>query len=153
MSKENAALKSGSNDLPAGEEVHVDRRTDATSPSSDKPPATTSASHVHSRPAESAEASPTPTNNSTNPRSAATRSMVESADQRPVKVQRLGTQTWTSRGAGIGDPSVASQAGRHAEDWLHARLTAAFPGYPITRNERDDEKRESDFVRHVTLLD
>jgi hypothetical protein len=146
MSKENAALKSGSNDLTAGEEVHVDRRTDATSPSSDKPSVTTSSSHVHPRPAESAAAAPTPTHNSTNPRSATTRSTVEAAGQRTVKVQRLGTQTWTSRGAGIGDPSVASEAGRHAEDWLHARLTSAFPGHPITRNERDDEKRESDFV-------
>jgi hypothetical protein len=103
MSKENATLKSGSTNLPAGEEVHVDRRADATSPSSEESSATTSPSHVHSRPPESTAASTTPTNNSMDPRPATTRSMVEAAGQRTVKVQRLGTQTWTSRGAGIGD--------------------------------------------------
>ncbi|MGJ4960176.1 hypothetical protein ACQR1H_31385 [Bradyrhizobium sp. HKCCYLRH2015] len=146
MSKEDAAHASRSNDVTAGDETRVDRGTDATSPSSDKPSVTTSPSYVRSRPAEPSPTFPTPTDNSIGPRSGPSGSTNATAGRQTIQVQRLGTQTWTSRGAGIGDPSLTSQAGRHAEDWLHARLTVAFPGRPITRNELDDERRESDFV-------
>jgi hypothetical protein len=103
MSKESAALKSGSQDRPAGEDVQVGE-TPAKSPSSDTLPRTEfPSSTAHARIAGSETASPAPTNNSTTSQSATTRNMVETAGQQTVRVQRLGTQTRTSRGAGIGD--------------------------------------------------
>lgn len=41
---------------------------------------------------------------------------------------------------------AASEAGKHAEDWLYERLQAAFPEQQILRYQRDGLNRESDFV-------
>ncbi|MDA9492370.1 hypothetical protein [Bradyrhizobium sp. CCBAU 11361] len=56
------------------------------------------------------------------------------------------TETVTTGGGGNWDPVAIAAAGQHAEDWLFAKLTEAFPGWLIGRNERDASRRESDFV-------
>lgn len=47
---------------------------------------------------------------------------------------------------GSSDLQSASLAGHHAEKWLHAKLTSAFPQSTITWHERDQQNRETDFV-------
>jgi hypothetical protein len=82
-------------------------------------------------------------------RSASARAVGETTGQAGVRVERLGTNTWTTRGSGNWNPLAAAEAGQHAEDWFYAKLTAAFPGCQIVRNERDASNRESDFVVHL----
>ena len=142
MSKERATAKSGSNDRSADEEANAGEMA-APSPSAGAAQPAAPASHPNP-PTSGASPATTVTVSSTTGQTGATRGLA--AGQPAMQVQRLGTQTWMSRGSGHWDPSAASEAGRHAEDWLHGKLTAAFPGLPLARNERDALNRESDFV-------
>ncbi|UGA43038.1 hypothetical protein HU230_0032925 [Bradyrhizobium quebecense] len=139
MSKERAGSKFASSDISTHDEAKV---------SETGMPATTQPAVTRSHPAPGNPIAPgaSPTISSTAGRWERTRAQIGTTGQPAVHVQRLGTQPWTSRGDGRGDPAAASEAGRHAEDWLYAKLTAAFPGRPIARNERDVLNRESDFV-------
>ncbi|WLA99873.1 hypothetical protein [Bradyrhizobium elkanii] len=107
-----------------------------------RPAGDRAAAAVRSAPSTATTASPT------GGHSAPTRAVVGTTGQTAVRVERLGTNAWTTRGSGNWNPLAAAEAGQHAEDWLYTKLTAAFPGRPIVRNERDASNRESDFVVH-----
>ncbi|MCP1912355.1 hypothetical protein J2R96_004835 [Bradyrhizobium elkanii] len=88
------------------------------------------------------------TDSSTVSRSVQARGSVTTTARPPVR--EIGaTQTVTAGGGGHWDPVAIAEMGRHAEDWLYAKLTAAFSGQSIGRNERDASRRESDFVLRI----
>jgi hypothetical protein len=111
------------------------------------PPA--SATSAYSTPATRTAPATTASAPTTAGYSAPQRTVVVTSGHTAVRVERLGTPTWTTRSAGNWNPQAAAEAGQHAEDWLHAKLTAAFPGRTIARRERDVANRESDFVIHI----
>lgn len=78
-------------------------------------------------------------------RSAQARGSVTTTARAPVR--EIGsTQTVTAGGVRNWDPVAIAELGRHAEDWLYAKLALAFSEQSIGRNERDASRRESDFV-------
>jgi hypothetical protein len=65
-----------------------------------------------------------------------TRIAAATKGQAAIRVHRLGTRTWTSRGAGYWDPLAVAEAGRHAEDWF----TKGWPQRsPIARSIETNE--------------
>jgi hypothetical protein len=142
MTKKQAA--SEAEDRGSTDEETDEGGTSSTSASPDKARPPTPASSPH-RKSGAASVTPSATGTSTSGRNPTTSPVVMTV-QPTVNVQRLGTRTWTSSGAGQWDPSAAVEAGRDAEDWLHTKLAVTFPGYQISRNERDGSNRESDFV-------
>jgi hypothetical protein len=150
MAKERMGSTMASHDR-ALRDAETDAEDAAAPPTSTAVPTQPAATQPHPAPehaASPARSSPSTaaTSSPTAGRSASARTAVGTPGPTTVRVERLETNAWTTRGPGNWNPRAIAEAGQHAEDWFYAKLTAAFSGRPIVRNERDASHRESDFV-------
>jgi hypothetical protein len=144
MSKEKRSLPPASDEISTIEEEKGTNR----SPSPARAKQLLSDSPSALSPEETASGSPaSATDHWTAGRSAPTRGSVTTSRTSAREIDS--TRTVTAGGGGHWDPAAIAEAGRHAEDWLHSKLAAAFPGNSIGRNERDASRRESDFVIRI----